>query len=346
MEASDLGATRTVVATDLSVVLRVWTNNPRPPRRAERNDPIRHVVVVDTETTVDHAQGFTYGAYRYCQLEPSGRLRCLAEGLIFADDLPSRDPTGYQTLVEYAATQPADVDRSDLNAQRQLRLLSRSQFAEQVVWRVGYKARATMVMFNAGFDWSRLADGAGVARGRRQRIKDPNTPTSTGQSATWGGFSFKLWDDDKYRPRLQIKSLDSKRALKAFTAPETIDRDDLLALDPDDDPSDTNDTGTSEATFRVFRGHLLDLRTLGFAVTNTGHSLKSAGDLLDIAHPKSQAPPHGQITDEHINYCRNDVLATAEVFEGWSAEYSRHPIDLQPTRRTHQPASPRLIYAP
>jgi hypothetical protein len=327
----------------LPVVLRVWTNNPREPRGAGRSRPIRDVIVVDTETTIDQAQAFTYGAYRHCRLEPSGRLRCLAEGLIYADELPIRDRDGYQTVVDYVATHAADVDRADLGAQRALRPLSRSQFMEQVVWRLGYKGRATIVMFNAGFDWSRLAIDAGTAHGSRRRVKDPEAPRRTGhRSAMWGGFSLKLWDDDKHRPRLQIKSLDSKRALKSFTSPDVIDEEDLLDLDPNDRADDGND---AKAAGRkpVFRGNLLDLRTLGFALTNTGHSLKTAGELLNIAHPKSNAPPHGRITPEHIEYCLRDVLATAEVFEGWWAEYSRHPIQLQPTK-AFSPASIAKAY--
>jgi hypothetical protein len=78
------------------------------------------------------------------------------------------------------------------------------------------------------------------------------------------GFSLAFWQwtdkqgqrrENKYRPRLAIKSIDSKRALKGFSS--TIDTDwiDRIAV-----------AGEGPPGAYSHRGHLLDLRTLTFAL--------------------------------------------------------------------------------
>lgn len=86
-----------------------------------------------------------------------------------------------------------------------------------------------VVCFNAPFDLSRLAIGVGEARGRH-----------------YGGFSFPIWTyqhgrqrkDHSWRPRIAVRSLDSRRSLIGFTAVRA------------DDPA---------LRRRAFRGHFLDL---------------------------------------------------------------------------------------
>ena len=123
-----------------------------------------------------------------------------------------------------------------------------------------------------------------------------------------------------YRFRIAIKTIDSKRALKQFRSPAEIDQQDL------------GDGG------RPFRGHLLDLRTLVFALTNSGHSLASACTAFGVEHGKDEPPAHGTITAEYVTYNRHDVRATAELYAAAMTEYLRHPIELQETQ-AYSPAS-------
>ena len=118
-------------------------------------------------------------------------------------------------------------------------------------------ARGLIVGFNLPFDLSRLAVDFGNARDKRFA----------------GGFSLALWDYDdedgkrqinKYRPRIAIKHIDSKRALKGFTG--------TLDADPVDLIPEGSETGEPEDEYK-FRGHFLDLRTLAFVLTDRGHSL-------------------------------------------------------------------------
>ncbi len=149
-----------------------------------------------------------------------------------------------------------------------------------------------------------------------------------------GGFSLGLWSymDRKgrrkrngLRPRIAIKHVDSKRALIGFTARRSPDKLDLVS---------DGDSGKS----RTFRGHFLDLRTLAFALTDRGHSLKSACVAFGVERGKTDASEHGKVTDEYIDYCRRDVEATAELAEKLLKEFDRHPIQLQATK-AFSPAS-------
>jgi DNA polymerase type B, organellar and viral len=299
---------------DQQVAVRAWTESSKPRwkgrRSAAKPQPVQHVLVFDTETTVDETQTLLYGCFRYCRVDGT-TVTTVAEGLIYADDLPETDPAGYATLQAYAASHKADVDLTYLGVEPnwELALLSRTEFVNRWLWHVGYPHNnrhdpATIVAFNAPFDLSRIA--VDVAEARRD---------------LYGGFSLTLWADPdgtpaRWRPRLAIKSLDSKRALKKFRRLER---------------------GANN-----FTGHLLDLRTLVFALTGASHSLDSACTAFDV-EGKAASPELGVITDEAIDYCREDVAATTRLYEAVMAEYATHPINLEPTA-AYSPASLAKAY--
>jgi hypothetical protein len=303
----------------LPIAVRAWAErspgrDDRKPSRARANPKTRYVLVIDTETTVDADQALTFGCYRLGRIAADATVECLEEGLIYADDLPDRDPAGYETLRRYVhGGDGRDQHLADVapvgDADHRLHLRSRREFAERILWRAAYKLRATIVMFNAPFDLTRLAIRAAPARGMFQ-----------------GGFSLQIWDDDYNRPRVAYKTIDSKRALKAFRSPAV----EALSIDPDH-----RDGG--------FRGHFLDLRTLVFALTNESLSLGKACEAFNVTHGKHHAEQHGVINDDYIDYCRRDVLATSELYERAMADYARHPVDLQATK-AYSPASIAKAY--
>jgi hypothetical protein len=136
------------------------------------------------------------------------------------------------------------------------------------------------------------------------------------------------------RPRIAVKSIDSKRALIGFTKRRSPDQEDLIpegATDGKPDPGYT------------FPGHFLDLKTLAFAQTNESHTLDSACEAFRVEHGKLVVEEHGRITPEYIDYARRDVLATAELLEKLLAEFNWHPIDLAPTK-AFSPASVGKAY--
>ena len=279
------------------------------PRKRTQAGRIRHALLFDTETTTDETQALLFGAYRYVRIDEGANgpiVTTVAEGLIYADDLPETDPRGYRLLRDYVASHKADVDLTYLGAQPSwsLQLLSRHDFTNRWLWHVGYphhdrRDPAAIVCFNAPFDFSRIAVDVAEARWDMR-----------------GGFSFTIWTDDHgqpapFRPRLAVKNLDSKRALKKFRR---------LERGKDD-----------------HAGHLLDLRTLVFALTGESHSLDSACRRFGV-EGKAATPELGTITVDAVDYCRQDVRATTTLFEAVLSEYLRHPIALQPTQ-AYSPAS-------
>jgi hypothetical protein len=282
-----------------------------------------HLLVFDTETTVDYSQRLNFGSWRYYRTEwgdtPAPALVCVEEGLIYADDLPDRYPDGSETLLRYADATPPAVDRKVPDAAWRMRVLSAGEFAEHVIVQFGYRARAWIVGFNLPFDLSRLAYNASESRDYLQ-----------------GGFSLTLAEylneagtrsEHRWRNRVAIKTLDSKRHQHGFKNRLEVDAADEV---PEGD--------TERKTGYRFRGHFLDLRTLAFALTNESYSLERATQTFvdpDYEEPKVE---HGLITPEYIDYNRQDVRATGELFVELLAEHRRHPIALSPTK-AYSPAS-------
>jgi hypothetical protein len=263
----------------------------------------RAMFVFDTETRTDASQRLTFGSYRFFV---GNELQ--EEALFYADDLPSKDR---KTLEKYVAAQNRRGTR--------LLLLTHHDFLKKL-YKAVYKGRAMLVGFNLPFDLSRIAFTARPARGRFA-----------------GGFSLAIWSYMKLgverpstrRPSVCIKHIDSKRALKGFTARYKPDKSDLI---PENSP-----TGKPEEGYK-FRGHMLDLRTLAFALTDRAYSLDSACRSFGVEHGKQRATRHGIITMGYVDYNRRDVQATSELAIKLLAEYAKHPINLQPTK-AYSPAS-------
>ena len=284
-------------------------NKPAKSKPAKPWKVPRAMFVFDTETRIDATQRLTFGSYRFIVAG-----RCLEEGLFFADDLSADER---QILKQYAETQPADTAPEGAT---KLRLLSLGKFVDRL-YRAAFKGRCLLVGFNLPFDLSRIACGGKSARGRFA-----------------GGFALEVWSyldeagierHNPQRPRIAIKHIDSKRALKAFTGCRQPDRVDRI---PEGSTSGEPDQGY------VFHGHFLDLRTLAFALTDRGYSLETACQAFGVEHAKQRVSKHGVITPGYIDYNRRDVLATSELAVKLLEEYSKHPIALQPTK-AYSPAS-------
>ena len=258
------------------------------------------VLVLDTETTLDETQRLLYGCWRLCKWRLDGALACIGEGLFYADDLPESDPAGYETLTSYARNHSADTAPP---WPRQLKLMSARRFVKTVLLRYGWKpARKALVAgFNVPFDLSRLGLSVGNARGKSS-----------------GGFSFVLSTypdpetgsekESPYAPRLQVVTESSKRHRIRFTGGE----------------QGRNDNARRFGAFPG--GRFIDCRTLAYALTNASHSLKSAtddGGPFPTEHKKSSVEL-GAISPESIDYCRNDVLVTAELLAELRTKLDRH----------------------
>lgn len=285
------------------------------------------MLVFDTETTTDPSQGLLLGCWRLYDVVEGGGLACVHEGIFHPDALEETDPESYDVIRAYARSHRAAVDWSRPYVNWDLMVLSRRQFLDRVLYKAAYeRPRATLVAFNFPFDITRLAVHAGPANHWTKRSKE-HPDRKPRLSSFAGGFSIQLWDyqgkEHQFRPRIGVKNIDSKRALKGFTSPMEIDEVDLVEGKP-------------------FRGHFLDARTLAFAVTNESHSLESATRAFGVPYTK-RGVTHGKITEENITYCREDVQATADLYEAAMEEYRRHPIRLQATK-AYSPASIAKAY--
>jgi hypothetical protein len=295
----------------LTIAVRVF---PTPEPREELNRTNkkwrlpRAMFVFDTETRTGTTQKLTFGS---CRFLVDGELK--QEILFYADDLPAKDRKTLEKYVE------AQHERALKSGEPPLLLLTRREFLKKF-YKAVYKGRALLVGFNIPFDLSRNAFASRSARGRFA-----------------GGFSLALWSyikngierPDNHRPGIGIKHIDSKRALKGFTSRFKPDDSDLI---PED-----SETGKPEEGYK-FRGHMLDLRTLAFALTDKSYSLDSACKAFGVEHGKQHVTRHGEVTASYIDYNRRDVQATAELAVKLLAEYAKHPIDLQPTK-AYSPAS-------
>jgi hypothetical protein len=301
--------------TPLPIAIRVYPEPHSEKARSKRRGLVhwrrpRWMLVFDTETRIDAAQALTFGSYRFFE---DGL--CLEEGLFFADDLAVADRA---VLEAYVNTHPADTDRR--KGIPELQLVSRDAFLVKF-YTAAYKARSLVCSFNQPFDFSRLAFKFANARDRFT-----------------GGFSLGLWEyvddngerqEDKYRPRIAIKHIDSKRALKGFTGrlePDTVDQI--------PEGSTTSEPDSSHG----FRGHFLDLRTLAFVLTDRGHSLGSACDAFDVKDGKGTVDRHGVVSSSYIDYNRQDVRATSALAFKLLEEYDRFDVNLQETL-AYSPAS-------
>lgn len=261
--------------------------------RQGKNFPPLYALAFDTETDVDETQRLNFGSWRIIRFEWTGgrkikRVDTVKEGLFYADDLEERDPKGLAVLQNYALTHPADVtDGNDIPLEdflevgpeidTNLDFHSCREFVNKLFYKWAYKprlnaqagkknqVRAWVVGFNLPFDLSRLAIKATEARDRRFA----------------GGFSLAIWGDrlpNPHRPRLSIKNIDSKRALKGF----------MRHPHPDEEDKIPEGESKPDKEYKFpFRGHFLDLRTLVFALTDKGYKLEKAAGAFGIGYKKS-----------------------------------------------------------
>ena len=90
------------------------------------------MLVFDTETRTDPTQKITFGGYRYVI---DGQ--CIEEGLFHADNILSHE---MKTLRQYVARHKPFRAANDT---AELKLLSVREFLDELLFKDGYKARAS-----------------------------------------------------------------------------------------------------------------------------------------------------------------------------------------------------------
>ena len=278
-------------------------DGPKPKPRARAPEPQRRpeaILVFDTETTIDAAQALLVGAYRYYRVDwrSDPTLACVEEGVFVPDDLDQAS----MRLVERYVDRASPATDAHRDARRSLRLLSRTEFIREV-FLAALDGKATVVGFNLPFDLARIAVGWGIAE----------------MEGYEGGFSLVLdeyVDDvgvsrpDTAVPRQLVRSFDLRRA-----------RMRLGSVRPNSDPY---------AHVRGV-GSFLDLRMLAHALSGEPHSLESACAEFAVPYRKRDVAL-GQLSPQLLDYCREDVQATAALWEALAREFECWHLQRSPTR--------------
>jgi hypothetical protein len=195
-------------------------------------------------------------------------------------------------------------EESETSDGERVRLLTRDQFVDQVLYGSGRDVGAQIVGFNLPFDISRLAiDHASARRSMR------------------GGFSFTL-SEKEGRANVAIKHLSQKAALIRFTGekPEEAE-DDAAEIDP-------NTPHESEVPADPDRGYFVDVKTFAAALTSSSHSLASLSALLDVPTKKTESEEHGgRLTLEYVRYGLRDVQTTWECFDDLAKRFASFRLD-------------------
>src|SRR5689334_1328397 len=138
----------------------------RKRRYARKTQPAKwpqHILVLDSETTIDVCQSLLFGFARLCKLNTNGNYECIEEIIFYLDDIPERIRNGMNLLQQFVSDNSAET----INGCQTLRLLSRSEFIEQYFWPT-VLATGMIVCFNAPFDLSRLAIDCREARRKNE----------------------------------------------------------------------------------------------------------------------------------------------------------------------------------
>jgi len=91
-------------------------------------------------------------------------------------------------------------------------------------------------------------------------------------------------------------------------------------------------------------GRFLDLHTFGRALRDKSYGLKSACKEFQVEGKMPDYTPSGRVTTQEIDYCRQDVKATANLLNAMKEEFDQHPVQLRPDR-AFSPASIAKAYA-
>lgn len=268
-------------------------SEPEPPKSKGARHPSRAgasdwQVVFDTETTTDAGQALRFGAY---QVRKSGDLK--EAGLFYAPD----------------GVTPGELEALRCHADANgLRLLTRDEFADRIIFSIGWRFRATIIGFNLPFDISRIAIRHSSAR-----------------TVMRGGFSFKL-SDQKIYPHIQVKHLSQRMAFIRFAA--TMRQPDSRSARKRGDRSPHR------------AGHFVDVKTLAGALFSRPFSLSSLSLLLNVENPKLEFEAFdAAITDEFIGYAVRDVQATWECYADLIARYDRLGLSALPPEKVYSEAS-------
>jgi hypothetical protein len=267
-----------------------------------------YVLIFDCESRITTDQTLTFGFWQFGQLR-NNQYISLEEGLFHNDEIPAKE---FKLLRSFVRANKPDTAEDGCD---RLRLYSRSKFITEVVG-MAIQAKALIVCYNSGFDWSRIA-------------VDWETATNGGWSlimSQWRDSKTQKLMPNKFFPRIVIKALNSKTSIIHSTRAPM---------------SEPKKKGQKVKLWPSAR--FLDVRTLLWALRNKSYSLKTGCEEFKTAHKKIDHKPTGRITLKEIEYARNDVSCTRDLLNAAKREFDLHPIAPGPDKM-FSPASVAKSY--
>lgn len=260
-------------------ILRCFVDNGRITKQDERTNYFdkNFIFICDCETSTDIYENLLWGYYSVFDLQNNNVHDC---GLFYGEVLTK---TQIKILENYAKS-------------NKLKLMARKDFVIKFVEYV-YHRRAICSGFNIPYDLTRICIDFSTSK----RDHD--------------GFSIRL-SDDRFMPRLFIKSINSKRAFINFIPPYFKNR----------------------RKKHNYSGTFCDLRTVIFATTGKGLTLEKSCELFNVEHKKTKLEKYGEVTPEAIMYCVNDVICVFDLYKVLIKEIEKYGIPLEPSKLS-SPAS-------
>ena len=271
----------TAKANALPILVRAYA--PLPPKGQKKPagalnavPPSEWSLVFDCETTIDAVQNLRFGTY---QLRQEGKL--MEAGIFYEPEVLSATEKDLLAAVV---------------ARRGIELRTREDFVERVIFDRAYDLRANIIGYNLPFDLSRLLIKHGPAKGKSMA----------------GGFSLQL-SDKPWRPRIQVRHLNSRAALMQFSLP----------------PKQRTARGARRRG--IFtpgrRGSFIDIKTIAAALFSRSFKLASLADFLKTPSRKFEAEAHGAaLTEAYIGYALQDTQVTWECYVALSEKYTLHQL--------------------
>lgn len=310
----------------LPVGIRAWATRPagtgkdqaanneaasKPVGGLKRRLP-HEALIFDTETRDEPGQRLLFGVWRLYvdNLDSDPATFLVEEGIFYPDDLPDTDPAWWAILRSYVEEHEAAEVAPGNSPRLLLWLVSRWLDERLRVYGYKHRDRCNVVGFNLPFDLGGLAVHFGPARPATGGGMDyyPGWSLSFDGMAKEGGG----WRDRRWFPRLFMKSIDPRRTLMGW--------------------ANIHETEPGEVAKGQGGGRFVDLRTLAFALTDQSLTLEGACGEFGFDYDKADVE-YGTITERILDYGREDVAATAELYRRCLAELAKHEgVDLPPHR--------------
>lgn len=325
--------------------------NKRPRKPKSALERVEHILVFDTETTTTKEQRLNFASAVYMAIGNDGELHETGEFLIYADDLPERDPEGFETLKDYVlrghpmirGKHAPEVGKSMHDWIRQEGDCPKGVFPP-----FGYPPNE----FSSRVDINEVID----AHVEREPVPELQLISQT-------EFNYKVMQFAAF-PSNDWKA-NKPATVVGFNLPFDISRAALGVVKARDNfaggfshvMKEDAKNGNIRSVKRGIKGSMFaysgggrtsadaftDCGTLAFGLTNESYSLDNAAKAFQVGEIKNKVESHGSITLDYIHYCRQDVKTTAAVYVALVKELDRHPIDLE-DHRVFSPASIAKAY--